>query len=106
MNSAIDLATRLVNIADMMVENRATQISDEALRTLKDEVRKGRTQNSEAEFAIDYEASCLVNCIAELAWARSEGDRRREERALMYINSFRTFVRMDVDRAVRQAITP
>jgi hypothetical protein len=105
MKTAIELATRLCNIADAMTENRTTQIGDHAIRTLRDEVRCSRMQLSQDDFAIDYEASCLIDCIAELAYARTDGDKRREERALMYVNCFRAFLRMDVNRAERHALT-
>jgi len=102
MRTAIDLVSTLCDIADSLVENRhCTQISDATLRTLRDEVRCSRMQLSETDFAVDYEASCLIDCIAELAYARTDGDRHREERALMYINTLRTFLRIDVDDAVK-----
>jgi len=105
MKTALELASRLCDIADAMTQNRTTQISDHTLRTLRDEVNHGRSHCGESEFVIDYQASCMIDCIAELAYARTDGDQRREERALMYSNSFRTFLRMDVDRATRQALT-
>lgn len=102
MKTALELAERLCRMADAMSENRTVQISDETLRGLRDEVGKGRMQLSETDFNIDYEATCLVECLAELAYARSDRDRRREERALMYLNSFRTFLRIDVNDALRK----
>ncbi len=102
MKTAIDLVTTLCNIADAMVESRTVQIGDAALRTLRDEVRCSRMQLSESDFAIDYEASCLIDCISELAYARTDHDRQREERALMYVNTLRTFLRIDVNNAVRK----
>lgn len=102
MKSALDLVTRLCDIADALSENRTTQISDEAIRTLRDEVNKARTQLSETDFDVDYEASCLIECIAELSYARSDADRPREDRAVMYINTFRRFLRIDRDIAARR----
>jgi hypothetical protein len=103
MKPAIELATLLVNVADGMVRDRNLQLGNEAIRTLKEEVRHGRSQFSEgADFAVDYQAGCLIDCLAELAYARSDGDRAREDRAIMYINSFRTFLRIDRDIAERK----
>jgi len=104
MRTAIELVTALCNIADGMVENRTSQISNESLRTLREEVRIGRSQLSETDFSIDYEAAMLTDCIAEMAYARTDGDRRREERALMYINTLRTFLRIDVNDAAKKAV--
>lgn len=107
MKTAIDLAIRLCTVADALTENRTTQIGDHALRTLREEVNFGRTQLTagDGDFEIGYEASCLIDCIAELAYARTERDLHREERALMYVNCFRAFLRMDAERAARQALT-
>lgn len=105
MRTALEVLTALCAVADGMVDNRAANISDLSLRQLKDEVRHGSQQMSETDHLIDYEARCMVDCLAELSYARSEHDQRREERALMYINSFRTFLRMDLNRAARQAVS-
>lgn len=104
MTDALDLMMRLANIADALVESRATQIGDAAIRILKEEVETARRQISEAEYLVSYEATCLIECIAELAYARTDRDQRREERAMMYLNSFRTFVRIDVERLRRKAM--
>lgn len=108
MKSPQELLSTLVKIADAMVEPRAVQISDEAIRTLKDEIRHASSQMSDGDYQIDYEARCLIECIAELAYARTDLDRKREERAMMYINSFRCFVRMDLEATARRiaAATP
>lgn len=103
MRNALELATRLANIADAMIADRRTQISDASLRTLRDEVEKSRMHLSETEFQIDYQATCLIECISELAYARSDGDAPREERAKLYIEKFRTFLRIDCDIAERKA---
>lgn len=104
MRTALDLANRLCQVADAMVDNRDVQMADDAIRGLRDEVRHHRSHLSENEFSIDYEAACLIDCIAELAYARSDKDRRREERALMYVNTFRTFLRIDAEKAARKAV--
>lgn len=105
MMTAIELVNRLVNVADTLVDDRRVQIGDLALRALKEEIKAAGMQLSESEYMVDYEARCLIDCIAELSYARTDGDKRREERALMYINSFRTFLRMDLNRAQRKAAT-
>jgi hypothetical protein len=101
MSKPLELVTRLVDVADAMVEPRPPDISDSYLRSLKEQVHEARMRIAETDFAVDYEASCLIDCIAALAYARSARDKHGEERALMYLNSFRTFLRMDVNRAMR-----
>lgn len=103
MNPALDLTRRLCNIADTLVEGRSVQISDEAIRQLRHEVDRGRMVFSEGDFEIGYQATCLIECIAELAYARTDKDISREERARMYINSLRTVLRMDLNIAERKA---
>jgi hypothetical protein len=97
----LDLATRLVAISEALVTNRTTQIGDAAIRILTEEVRAERMRISEDKSLIGYEATCLIECIAELAYARDEKDVPREQRAVMYINCFRQFVRIDRDIAER-----
>jgi hypothetical protein len=103
MKGPLDLLTRLCNIADAMVETRAVQMSDAAIRQIRDDVQYARLQPCEEKSPIDYEASCLIECIAELAYARSDRDAAREDRAKMYINTLRGFMRADLDRATRAA---
>lgn len=104
MKSALDLVTRLCDIADAMVENPTLQIADEAIHSLRDQVRHSRSQLGESDFDVGYEASCLIDCIAELAYARTDGDKPRQDRATMYIHSFRKFLRIDRDIAARKAM--
>lgn len=98
MTSARELIGRLVGIADKMAQDRTVQISDQALRELRTQVQTARRQLSETDFVVDYEATCLIECVAELAYARTEKDARREERAIMYINTLRIFLRSDLER--------
>lgn len=102
MNAALDLVTRLVKIAETMSEHRTVQISDASLRQLRDEVQKARMQISENEFEVDYQSTCLIECISELAYARTDGDRSREDRALLYVEMLRKFLRIDRDIAERK----
>jgi hypothetical protein len=102
--SALELAARLVTIADAMVDNSGVHVPDDTLRALRKEVAQSRTQLSETAFQIDYQASCLIECISEIATARIIGDRSREDRARMYIEKFRTFLRIDCDIAARKAV--
>ncbi len=97
-----DLITRLANIADALSADRRTQISDAAIRQLREEVETARLSLRETEFPIDYQHVCLIECIAELAYARTDKSDAREQRALMYINSLRTLIRMDLNRTERR----
>jgi len=96
MRADLDLIERLLKIAETMVESRAVQISDAALRQLKEEVRQQRMNFSDEPCLAGYEASFLVECIAELAFARSDRSPQREQRATMYINCVRPFMQGDL----------
>jgi hypothetical protein len=102
MNANLELVTRLVKIADALTQNRSTQISDQSLRQLRDEVQKARMQICESEFQVDYQSTCLVECLSELAYARSDRDQSREQRALMYLDTLRQYLRIDRDLAERR----
>lgn len=95
------LLDRLCSIADQLVETRAVQIGDTAIRTLRDEVQMLRYSPRE-ENLVGYEALCLIECIAALAFARSDKDAAGESKAVMYINCFRNFVRRDLEAAKRR----
>jgi hypothetical protein len=101
--SDFELVERLCNIADTITPTRTVQISDETLRRLREQVHSERFNLRNEDNLVGYEASCLIDCIAELAYARSDRDRGREERAIMYLNSFRSFMRGDLDKAMRAA---
>lgn len=103
MNAALDLVTRLVKIAEALSQDRTVQISDASLRSLRDEVQKARMQICESNFEVDYQSTCLIECISELAYARTDQDRSREDRALLYIDMLRKFLRIDRDIAERKA---
>jgi hypothetical protein len=105
-NQQIALARKLLTIADQLVADRMVQISDEAIRAIKAEIKVERLRIGEDDRLIDYEASCLIETITELAYARSEQDKKRESRAVMYINTLTCFMRSDLaaaERAHREA---
>jgi hypothetical protein len=101
MRPDLELLGRLYRIADAMVESRTTQISDQSIRILREEIAAQRRRISEEENLIGYEAVCLIECIAELAYARSDQHKPREDRAVMYINTLRVFLRGNHDIARR-----
>lgn len=106
MRTSFEIVTALCNAADAMsAPGCNVNISDAALRQLKDEIRHASLHTSDNGIPIDYEARCLVDCLAELAYARTDGDGQREERALFHVNRFREFVRGDLNRAARRAVT-
>ncbi|OKO68203.1 hypothetical protein AC629_42290 [Bradyrhizobium sp. NAS80.1] len=100
--SDIALLDRLCLIADNLVETRRLQIGDAAIRTLRDEVQMRRFTPAE-ENVIGYEATCLIECIAALAFARTDQNKEGEERAVMYLNVLRQFCRLDLNAARRRA---
>lgn len=93
------LTEKLLRVADTIAADRTVQVSDAALRQWREEVRFERSRVVPQDMLIDYEATCLVECLAALAYARTEKDRDREGRALCYINSLRVFMRNDLARA-------
>jgi hypothetical protein len=99
----LDLLRRLYKIADAMVESRTVQISDASIRELREEIDSERGRLTDDKNLIGYECTCLIECIAELAYARTDQDKPREDRATMYINCFRVFLRGNHDIAARAA---
>ncbi|KIZ39055.1 MULTISPECIES: hypothetical protein [Rhodopseudomonas] len=98
----IPLLRRLLTIADKMVDDRTIDISDATLRQLKGEIKLQRLRVDVTHGLIDYEATCLIETIAELAYARSERSERREQRAIMYINSLTCFMWSDLRAAEKR----
>lgn len=99
-DKSIDLLRRLLSIGDVLVNDRRVQISDSAIRQLRADVSECRLHGE----IVGYEATCLIECIAEIAFARSDKDSRRESRAICYVNSFSTFIRGDVASLEKAAL--
>lgn len=99
------LTEKLIAAADTIAEDRTVQISDAALRQWREEVQIERLRVAPQDILIGYEATCLVECLAALAFARTEKDKDSEGRALCYINSLRVFMHNDLVRAQRRAVT-
>lgn len=99
------LTEKLLRVADTVADDRTVQISDAALRQWREEVRFERTRLTPQDALIGYEATCLTECLAALAYARTDKDADGESRALCYINTLRVFMRNDLTRAQRQTVT-
>lgn len=99
-----DLLRRLVTIGESLVHDRRIQISDAAIRTLREEVAFVRYTPRETAPIIDYEAANLVECFAAIAYARSEKNEVRESRAITYANSLLHFMRSDLSGLERRAM--
>lgn len=100
-----DLMRRLCAIADNVSQNRMTTLSRLAIDVLRAEVANCRMQpldDSETRL-IDYEAVCLVEAMTALTYARADKNLNAEERAVMYINTLRVFMRNDLNMAQRKA---
>lgn len=97
-----ELAARLIGIAEAMVANRTAGLSAEAIRSLPEEVKQLRwhPRDDGGRRLIDAEAACLVELVTALAYARDAGDAIRESRMVMFLNTFITFLRQDLARAV------
>lgn len=100
---AIELLERLIKIAEAIAWQRA-QISDQALRELRAEVDAVRHALTDGPALIGYEASFLLDCIAEIDDARRHEDARRRDRAEMYINTVHPFLLGDLARAKREVV--
>jgi hypothetical protein len=104
MRADLDLVERLLKIAEAIVANRTTQISDSAIRILRDQVREQRMNLREEPNIVGYEATFLVECIAEIAFARSDRREDSEQRAKMHINTVRAFMQGDLVKASREFV--
>jgi hypothetical protein len=93
-----ELLQRLLKIGESMVHDRRLQIGDAAIRTLRDQVTYARLRPCEDKALIDYQAANLVECIAAIAYARSERDIDSEDRAICYTNSLLGFMHGDLVR--------
>lgn len=101
----LDLLKRLVTIADKLVADRSLQISDNTLRSLRAEVDAARHHANPDWDMVDYQATCLAECITALAHARTDRDAIKEDRAKMYISTLAHFLHTDViahERSMRQ----
>lgn len=98
----LEFMARLVSIAESLAHDRRSQITDDVIRKLSSDIASARRSIVETEDLIGYEATCLIECIAELAYARSDRDANRESRAIMYINTLLNFIRSDMQRAERR----
>lgn len=97
------LTEKLIGIADTVATDRSVQISDAALRQWRDDVQIERSRVNQQDPLIGYEATCLVECLAAIAYARTDKDKDGEGRALCYLNSLRSFMRVDLARAQKAA---
>lgn len=95
----------LVRCADMIGPERSISLSREVISELRNEVAtwRDRPLDPDEPRLIDYEATCLVEIMAELTYARADQDRARESRAEMYLDKFRVMLRGDYDIAEREA---
>lgn len=100
------LLGRLVRCADLIAPDRAIVLSREVIAELRRDVAawRARLLDPDAPRLIDYEATCLVEIMAELTYARADQDRGRESRAEMYLDRFRVMLRGDYDIAERAAV--
>jgi hypothetical protein len=99
------LLGRLVRCADLIAPERSVVLSREVISELRREVSEWRDRllDPDEPRLIDYEATCLVEIMAELTYARADQDRARESRAEMYLDKFRVMLRGDYDIAEREA---
>jgi hypothetical protein len=95
-----ELAERLVRMAEAMVDNRATNLSTDAIRQLPEQIRQLRCRHDHAAATslVDAEAACVVELLIALAYARDANNVLRERRMVMFLNSFITFMRQDLQR--------
>ncbi len=100
----IDLLRRLVDMACALTESSKTKLSDEAIRILKEEIARERMRPIDGDRVIDVEATCLIECMAELTYLRAGCDKNRESRMVMFINSLAIFMRVDLANAERSLV--
>lgn len=98
------LLQRLCAVCANMMDSRTTTISRDAIDVLRDQVKFERVAILDDDDAplIDYEATCLVELLAELSYARTDHDKGREDRALMYLDRFHIMMQASRDIALRK----
>lgn len=97
----IDLLRRLIDIAAKLTENRAVTLNSAVIRELRDQVHHHVMRPCEDVRLIGCEAVCLVECMADLAYARDEKNSDREGRMLTLVNAHRGYLFTDLLRAER-----
>lgn len=100
----ISLLQRLMAITADLMESRATTMGRDAITFYREQVRIERAAllDDEDPALIDYEATCLVELLVELSYARLDQDKRREDRALMYLDRFRVMMQASLGVAERK----
>ncbi|EKS26707.1 hypothetical protein [Afipia felis] len=99
-----ELLRRLILIGESLVEDRRIQLSDAAIRELREQVAITRMRPSEDAPVIGYEAANLVECLAAIAFARSDKDEKAESRVIAYSNSLLGFMRGDLTKLERASL--
>lgn len=95
----IVLLRRLVDMGEALSVSRMTTLSDAAIRELRDQVMHHVMRPCEDMRLIGTEALCLVECMAELTYARAEKNIARENRMLTLVNALKGFLYVDLLRA-------
>lgn len=98
----------LCTTTKQLIESRTVTMSSEAIAVYRQRVADERAAllDDDDPALIDWEATCLVEMLAELSYARADRDQNRERRVLSFLDAFR--VRMiDIrDIATRKMVAP
>lgn len=98
-----ELMRLVCNMIDQVTRDRAVNLGRDAIASLRQRVTDARTVllDDDVRRLIDYEAACAVEIMAELAYARADKNKSREDRALWYLDRFRVSMRGDLNIAER-----
>lgn len=94
----------LCNVTNALIESRATTMGREAIAHFRERVRDERAAllDDDEPALIDWEATCLVEMLAELSYARADQDKDRERRVLGFLDAFRIRMQDIRDIATRK----
>lgn len=100
----IVLLRRLVDMGEALSLNRATTLSDAAIRELRDHVMHHVMRPCEDVRLIGTEALCLVECMVALTYARADHNAEAESRMHTMVNALKGFLTIDLIRAEKAAL--
>lgn len=100
------LAQILCTTTNQLIESRAVTMSSEAIAVYRQRVADERAAllDDDEPALIDWEATCLIEMLAELSYARADQDKVREDRVLGFLDAFRIRMQDIRDIATRKMV--
>ncbi|MGX9389784.1 hypothetical protein ACWX0K_10840 [Nitrobacteraceae bacterium UC4446_H13] len=100
----LELVGLLCNVTNDLMETRATVMGREAIAHYRHRIAEERAAllDDDGPALIDWEATCLVEMLAELSYARADRDKVREDRVTSYLDRFHIRMKDIRDLATRK----